>query len=446
MADHELRIRVIGQGGQQVFGPPGSGSVPQQAPGEVHGPWPIRPPQGQQAFGPPSPGTSPQPVSPQPVPPARPPRQNRVSGGNVAGSLASIFNNGALALALTRYQAINRAIGDIATGMERAARKRKRDAERLQKRKDRAFRRMNRTRRKMGLLPRARRQETRSETFRRVVKEIGQDAMNTRAGQFVVNSPIGRAAAAVRRRFVPATPNFNVHGPQLTAGMARGRQVSPGRFTGAINAVRRAAPGLMQSLSPSQMVVPALGMVAAAGAAAVALKMFTASVERTAERIGNLAPQTATAMAQRDARQIMGDMRRAQLLDRGMAGTVNLNSRISQDMQDIKAVLMKAGLEAVGPALEVLAGSIGVVSEFLVKNADNVSGIASALWDISKAGGGIAYLIEKIGELNRLLRELLVKIGWLDPEKDDVIGHWIDELMKMELPGQPAAPPAPAGN
>lgn len=401
MSAHEFHIKITGDGGAAAGTPPGEVRQPPEPvrPAEVSHPEPVSPPK--------SPGDGATASQPGPSP---------LIG--LAARIASAFNMRTLGTALSRYDRIQRSVHVIGKELEKQQALRAKAVQANAKSPADALRDLMAGRLKSSFL----------ENVRENVGQLIHDISKTRAGRFA-----GRAVQRVRS-MVP-----NVRGAAAVPVRQAGGRPVPTPAPQRPGFLARA--GQYAAANPAKVAMAAGAVAATAvavGAATLAVRRFVRSLNDAEERFKLLAPRTAAASARAEVAQVRGDLARADQLDPGLAQFLDVQSDISQILQDIKTDFQDALLKIVVPAaraihaiLELLEPMLELIAKGIEKAADLLVGLLQ--WLSSELLG---LLLELVG-LERDNAEAR--------KERDRGSELIDDFLNMDGPADGPPGPLPGG-
>jgi hypothetical protein len=144
----------------------------------------------------------------------------------------------------------------------------------------------------------------------------------------------------------------------------------------------------------------------AAGAMAVPVGLALASVaipamignkyaDSVKDRYAELSPDVAAAAAQAEVRQILGDLRRSQRNGARVAENIEERSKLSEDLQDISAILSGPFMDIANDVLSIIGSLVDIVRQGL-EFAQPLITAAEKVYEWTSALPVIAMLLEKL--------------------------------------------------
>lgn len=162
----------------------------------------------------------------------------------------------------------------------------------------------------------------------------------------------------------------------------------------------------------------------------------TAAFNRFANQLERFSPEITIARTRQQVAQEMGDIRRANIVGEDLARFIELQTQVSQTLQDIKAILQKAALETILPLLERIVNMfvdlvqiVGNGAKFIDDFLDN-----NPLIDAAQRAAAAAAnpLMGKM--LYDFIRNGIDAFAALAEEDAKGLDPFLDQLFNMAIP------------
>jgi len=239
--------------------------------------------------------------------------------------------------------------------------------------------------------------------------------------------------AAIAGGKAPAGPAPSGTPPKPSPGTpGGGKPKSPG-YGYAAEAVQAATGTGGNAIQYIAATVAALGPVGvAAAAAALGLYAVSSAANSAAERYGGFSPNIMAAEANASIRELMGDIRRAQMLGPELGKFIDAKSRLSEGWENVKAEFLKkvvpALTEIVNFLAELMAGTNALGAGLKAAN----DWVHDRLKELGKSVPFIKTLVEN-------MEAHLKKIA--NKTDEDFDPRWLDLLRDLKAPVQPVQQP-----